>query len=348
MGVDYDAFLSWAENKFGKENIKFRRGNREICTHSMFVEEDHKFHLWMNPDGGNKGRENGAYRCWKSTPPRTGSLVGLVSELDGISYEQAEELICNSPSLRTLEQKVHRLFESYSEERTIPVESNDSINLPLFTQRIDDMEEGGWKEKAVAYLTNRKVPTEGLYVCTGGDFKNRIVIPYYDSHGRMIYFNARTMSKDDKVLKYMKPDGTDIQQSDLLYFPKWPRPGEKVLLMEGEFDSKSIHLAGFYAAACGGKSLSDQQIQLLRGYIPVLAFDTDKSGQDVGRQAMVSIGKKLLENGFPEVYYIRPPRQYKDWNKVHQERGLAVLHKYVEANQRRFGAWTEDHLKTTG
>jgi hypothetical protein len=40
-----------------------------------------------------------------------------------------------------------------------------------------------WKIRAINYLTPRKIPTEGLYVCTTDKkYGNRIVIPWLDAN----------------------------------------------------------------------------------------------------------------------------------------------------------------------
>lgn len=342
--VDYDAFLEWAQNRFGPENIRFKKGGKEICTHSMF-KEDRKFHLWMNPEGGFKEKQGGAFRCWKSD--RMGTLVDLVAELDKIPFDQAEELICTCPSLRALEMRLDTYFDSKPE--AVEVKKTDTflnLKLPPHTMLIDELPDGSvWKEQATTYLQARSLPTEGYYVCDYGDYINRIIIPYYDAYGRLIFYNGRTMSQRDEVLRYLKAKGDGLLQENIIYFWKWPKPGAKVYVIEGEFDVRSVYLAGLNACAIGGKSISDAQVEILRDYIPVLALDTDKEDSDVGLEALIGIGNKLLEKGFKEVHYVRPPRIYKDWNKVLQMKNAATIKAYIEKNERRFTSMTASHLR---
>lgn len=342
MGIDSDTFLKWATEHFGAENIRFR--GDEICTHSVFT-DDHKFHLWMNPTGGKKGLAGGAYRCWKTD--RKGTLISLVAHIDNIPYDEAEERLTGTTSLRSLEKKLFEFFRNKDEENEVteaPTVIN-ALELPPHTYLIDDLSSrNSYKARAVNYLNGRKIPTEGLFVCINGDYRNRIVIPYYDRDGDLIYYNARTMDSSPKVLRYMKPDSDVIKQNEILYLKSWPRPSTKVYITEGEFDALTLNICGLHGAACGGKFLSPAQIELLWPYTPVIATDGDKSG----RLALISIGNSLLSRGFKEVYYIQPPKNYKDWNGVLEKNAPESVKSYITKNEKAFTTWTEDVFVTKG
>lgn len=340
--VDYDTFLKWATEHFGAENIRFR--NNEICTHSVFT-DDHKFHLWMNPSGGKKERSGGVFRCWKTD--KMGSLISLVSQIDKIPYEEAEERLCGCSSLRMLEKKLDEFFGTKSEDDyQNPHPQGDAVinpdlDLPPHTYLIDDLARtNAYKSRAVAYLDKRKIPTDGLYVCLAGDYKNRIIIPYYDQYGDLIYYNARTMDTSPKTLRYMKPKVPGVEQNNLLYMPAWPKAGTKVFITEGEFDAMSLNICGLHGVAVGGKFLSDAQIELLRLYVPVVATDSDEAGTT----ALVNIGNELLGRGFPEVYYVRPPKGFKDWNKVLEEKNPSLMKAYIDKYIKPYTQWTADVL----
>lgn len=347
MAVDFDLFYEWCKDRFGAENLKLRHTAHgdEICTHSHFSlkklgKYDNKYHLWMNPSGGKKNIDGGAYRCWLTD--EMGSLVSLVSDVDNIPYEDAEEQITGTTSLRSLERRVHEFFGSYDEVaiEEIEEEPEEDMALPDFTFLIDKMSANShWKVRARRYLRDRKIPTQGLYVCTEDtEYGNRIVIPWYDRNERLYFWNARTMSPNDKVLRYAKPKKGD--QESALFMTAWPEPGHRIYIMEGEFDAISMSLANLVGCACGGKYLSEAQIELIRGYVPVLAFDADESG----REALINVGTTLLEAGFPEIYYVRPPKIYKDWNKLLVERNIYTLNAYVTRFEKRFTQMTADYL----
>lgn len=348
MSVDFDLFYDWACEHFGEHNIKVKHTAHgdEICTHSFFAkrilgEEDHKFHLWMNPDGGKQKREGGVYRCWLTDS--MGSLISLVAEEEGIDYEDAEERISSGVSLRTLEQRVHEFFGCYEEGASLDVIEEEpkkaEMELPDFSFLIDKMSPGNfWRIRARQYLNARKIPTDGLYVCTEGDYKNRIIIPYYDREENLVFWNGRLMNDKEKTLRYAKPVLGD--QNSVLFMTDWPEPGSKVYVMEGELDAITLGMADLTGAACGGKFLSDIQVALLMDYEPVLSFDADPSG----RKALVDNGQKLLEWGFPKIWYVRPPEVYKDWNKLLQVRNLQTVKAYIERFEKRFTSDTAAQL----
>lgn len=349
MAVDFDTFYNWCKDRFGVANIKVRNTTHgtEICTHSYFAKrlqgiDDHKYHLWMNPSGGkSKHPEFGSYRCWYTD--QMGSLVSLVADYDHLDWEEAEEMLTGVTTLRSLEQKVSEFF-GYKEELVIsaqPTPPPEGVVFPDYTFSLDQMSANNhWRIKAYNYLTEeRKLSTTGLYVCTEDkEYGNRIIIPWYDADGKLVFWNARTLSKSSKVIRYMKPKNAD--QESVLFMTEWPDPGSKVYVMEGELDAKSLQLSGFVGAACGGKHVSATQIELLRPYLPVLAFDTDEQGL----MALITSGNELMEKGF-DVRYVRPPKAYKDWNKFLQEKGPKIIREYIERFEKRFTPVTADLLK---
>lgn len=347
MAVCFDSFMEWATDRFGAENIKLKNTphGTEVCTHSYFAErkgiEDNKYHLWMNPSGGKGKRQpgKGSYRCWKTDA--MGTLVQLVAEYDSIDYDEAEELICGATSLRSLEKKLEEFFSPKVEAAVeIPETPRQRLELPDWSFLITGMSDSHhMKRLATEYLAKRGLPPDGLYVCTNGDHKNRIVIPYYGKAGELIWFNARAMQDGKNVLRYMKCRAEGLSQDDVLYMTSWPEPGTKVYIMEGEIDALSVARAGLVGCAVGGKSLSDTQAEMLRSYQPVLAFDADSGVEDHGLNAMIRIGRDLLGRGISCVRYVRPPRALKDWNKMLSQHGAKLLGDYVAKFEKPF---TED------
>lgn len=351
MAVDYDNFYEWAKGYFGAQNLKIRKTAHgvEICAPSFFAIqqgiEEHGHHLWMNTEGGKKKIEGGAYRCWKTDAQ--GSLISLVADCDGVSYDEAEEALTGTSSFRSLEQKVHEFFGFVDNTQPAPPkivkeeeEEPEGVQFPDYTFLIDRMDHRShWRIRARRYLSDRKIPSTGLFVCTEDkEYGNRIIIPWYDRDHNLIFWNGRTMSDNKKILRYTKPKRGD--QEHALFMTDWPEPGTKVYLMEGEFDAITLGMADFTACACGGKSLSDAQINMLRGYQIVLAFDADESG----KSALVEIGNALLERGFSQTKWVRPPVFYKDWNKLLQERNIQTVKAYVERFEKPYTTTTADDL----
>lgn len=331
--IDYNSFLSWCENRFGVENIKIS-GN-EICTHSIFI-EDHKYHLCMNPFGGKKEREGGVYRCWKSN--KYGSLISLVSQLDKISYEEAEDLICSSLSLRALELKVDEFFGQY--DNTIPKQapitlSKKFLNLPPETYKFEELDSFD-KDRFKEYISKRKLSLDSFYYCTGGDYYDRIIIPYKNETEDIIWYNARAIKDGKNIVKYMKPKQKEFSQDSCLFFTSFPKYKTKIYLTEGEFDALTLAACGFVAVACGGKTLTDSQIEILRNYIPVLAFDNDENAPvNYGLKSVIDVGRQLISKGFDELYYIRPSKGFKDWNEILMKMNPDIIKHYITKYEKR-------------
>lgn len=346
MGVNFETFLNWAKNKFGEENIKIKNTphGTEICTHSFFAHEkgieDSKFHLCMNPSGGvSKRPERGSYRCWKTNA--MGSLVKLVANCDHISYEEAEERICGISTLRQLEERCHNLFETKTEVSV--TKKTKKVEFPPNTYEIDSLPESHFMRlRAKNYLENRKIPTNGFHVCVAGEYANRIIIPYYNREGSLIWYNGRLMSDSQGVLRYLKCKSDGVNHDDVLYMSDWPAAGSKVYLMEGEFDAKTLGLCGMTGCAVGGKSLSKAQLEMIKQYQLVLAFDSDDSGYEANN----NIGSDLLNYGYEKnITYVRPPKEYKDWNKLYKEKNADVVKWFINKYTKNFTPDTPNELR---
>lgn len=329
--IDFDKFVDWAESRFDSVIV---HGN-EVQINSIFKDDnDHK--LWCNPKGGKKQRENGVFHCWKTDTK--GSLVTLVMMVDSCDYETAlQTLGGENVILRNLENKLKEFFEKkYSE----PEEEEDepiptTLALPPYTKLISELPPVNFhRVQAEVYLFNRKLPIEGLMICTGGGkFRQRVVIPYYDRDGKLIYFNGRYIGTLPNIPKYRGPaKELGVGKEDVLYLPEWPEAGSKIYLCEGEFDALSIYISGgkkLYAGAFGGKNLSDKQVEMLRSYRPVLCLDTDKAG----KEGLTSMAMKLRAKGLPPTF-VRPPKIYKDWNAMFQKVGGEGLVYYIQKNEK--------------
>ena len=346
--IDFERFLDWAERRFDEVTVK----GDEVKINSVFA-EDHKQHLWCNPYGGKNDRPNGVFHCWKTDTK--GSLVSLVMKVDNCTYDEALEVLGGSDArMAELEKQVQELFSKKREVvEEIEVEKSDKLALPPFTYDFEDLPSMSYhRVHAEVYLFQRKLSPEGLMVCTGGKYKQRIIIPYYDAQGNLIYFNGRYIGESKKALKYMGPEKeVGIGKGDVIYMPEWPEKGSIVYLTEGELDARSIKKAGLDAGAFGGKALTDNQIAILRktGYIPVICLDSDKAG----KFGMRRMADQLLAAGFPGFGFVRPPKQYKDWNALLQALGEKILLNYIKGNVKAYsgshesvdGSWNSLELQ---
>lgn len=351
MSINFKRFRDWAESKFGNVLIK----GDEIRINSPFLEDDKHHHCWCNVSGvNNKGEEriNGIFHCFKSGTK--GSLVTLVMLVEKCDFAQAMEILGGENAmLRQMEREFEDFWENRNREkpkkhikRVVEQEEEEPepefkcITFPPSTYFISDLPTSNYhRVQAEVYLFNRKIPSDGLYVCTAGDYRNRIIIPYYDPSGNLIYFNGRYLGDSELILRYMGPDKViGVGKEDVLYVPEWPAPDKKIYLTEGEFDALSIYICGkergieIYSGAFGGKNLSEKQIEMIRQYQPVLCLDTDP-GRDYGKEGLIKMGLDLRAKGL-RPRFVRPPKLYKDWNKMLVETSPGIVLHYLASYEK--------------
>lgn len=343
--VEYAEFLKWAESRFSDVVVS----GDEIKLNSIFV-EDYKHHLWCNPAGGKNEREHGVYHCWKSG--ERGTLVNLVKQVDKCTYDEALELLGTDSGLADLEQRLEEFMAAQQPFSAISEpEPENKLAYPEGTLPITSLPNSNfWRVESETYLLGRKLNPHDYLICTTDkDYKNRIVIPYFDKDCKLIYWNARFLNDSDKVAKYLGPDkACGVGKGDVIYMAgNWPPMGARLYLTEGEFDAKSLAQAGFYAAALGGKDITERQIELIRDFIPVLAFDNDFGKKvDAGGEAVLSVGDKLKQAGFKSVYFVRPPTTYKDWNAMLVDTSHRLINAYVLQHVKPYSFETRIQMAT--
>jgi len=345
MAINFETFLKWAESRFGDVVV---RGD-EIKLNSIF-EEDYKHHMWCSPKGGKNNLANGVFHCWKSD--KGGSLITLVMKVDKCSYEEAVDTLgAGDYELADLERRVEEFMSSRTASTVEDLSAEPAfvgLKLPENTFPILSLSKDNlWRIESEEYLLRRKLDPKNYFICVGGQYKNRIIIPYYDQDKKLIYWNGRYLIDTDKVTKYLGPEKEcGVGKSDVVYLSgAWPEPGSELYVTEGEFDADSIKIAGLNAGALGGKGVEEKQIEMLRPYIVVLCFDTDAGKRvDAGGNAIIKIGDALKEKGLT-VYYVRPPKQFKDWNKMLVEVGPKILAAYITRYKKLYTTDTSFQLQ---
>lgn len=342
MSVSFEAFEKWVSERFQGDYVP--RGN-EICINSIFT-DDSKHHLWCNPKGGKHNRKDGCYRCFKSD--KIGTLVGLVMMVDQCTYEEAKDILNGQTSISVLEEELDAFFAN-KENIVIAKPKVTGIKLPDEALLISNMpEESIYRMNAESYLTSRKLPFDNFYYCAIGKYSNRIIIPYYNHEGSLVYFNGRHIDPKAK-LRYRGPEKEiGVGKGDVLYSPKWAPEGDKIYLTEGEFDALSLELCGFYGVACGGKFLSDLQLDIIKkhNYKVCIASDNDATTNKAaapGFVGMLEMSKKLLSKFIP-VTYVKPPNGFKDWNAMLLKYKPEIIKEFIIKKEIKVDPFTLEQL----
>lgn len=324
MAIDFEIFSAWAENRFDKI---VKRGP-EICINSIFAESDTKCHLWCNPSGGKNQRPYGVYHCWKTD--NKGSLVSLVMQVDKCDRQTALKTLGIS---KTYGRPIEEMEEIIDEEPfTWDITLLEKhLSLPPMTIKISQAPVF-WFNKAKSYLDSRKIPIDNLYICTGGKYQGRIIIPYYSPNGNLIYFNGRSIVGSE--LRYRGPEKEcGVGKEDVLFFSKFPEKESKIYLCEGEFDAMSLTQAGLVGVACGGKNLSDKQATMLSNYKVCLALDTDEAGTIALEKMYQKLVSICLINPTNRISKVQPPDKFKDWNQFLCEYNAKIVKSYIEETE---------------
>ncbi len=114
-------------------------------------------------------------------------------------------------------------------------------------------------------------------------FRNRIMIPIYDTKGHIVAFGGRALSSDQQP-KYMNSPETDLFHKSTVLFGlnqvKNVSVEKPIVVVEGYFDVITATQAGFNAVAPLGTAFTTEQMQILWRYTydPILCFDGDQAG----------------------------------------------------------------------
>lgn len=228
---------------------------------------------------------SGVYNCFTCHPKTTGKTpVSLLKKI-------------GAPSEAIQEMKGYFI----NDLTKIEVEKeNIAIVIPKeFISLGDKKDTSLEKRQALAYLKKRMVTSSdilkyNLGYCKTGRYKNKVIVPSYDSKGRLNYFVARSFEKEP-VQKIDSPSCSKSEIVGFEYLVNWKVP---VILCEGVFDAIAIKRN---AIPLFGKTISKAlMIKLLQPEVKTVYLALD---DDAVNEAM-DHAQKLIDFG-KEVYLIR-------------------------------------------
>jgi DNA primase len=169
-----------------------------------------KWHCWVCD---SKGRS--IYSLARKLNPTQSHITTIKRIYGDDSYEYTN----NDGSESVIELKLPTEFK-----KLLPIPSKPS---PVY-------------KKALSYLRKRGIGLDviqkyNIGYCDDGLYGGRVIIPSYDSEGKLNYFEARTFY-DNVSLKYKKPP----INRDVIMFESQINWKEPIVLVEGVFDAFSI------------------------------------------------------------------------------------------------------------
>jgi DNA primase len=216
--------------------------------------------------------------------------------------------------------KIKEMKSYFSSDRTnIDSIKDEKVTLPKEFISLKIPNKSLEYRHAMAYLNNRKISDldikkYNIGYCTSGRYRNRIIVPSYDSQGNLNYFVARSFEKDP-FLKYDAPSVTKTEIIGFEFFINWKVP---VILCEGSFDAIAIKRN---AIPLFGKSIPKSvMMKLAQSEVKTvyIALDNDALKESISyAESLINMGK--------EVYLIE--LEGKDPSDMGFEEVTKLLHK---------------------
>lgn len=214
--------------------------------------------FYINPDTGN-------FICFKCDQ-RGRHLVGVVAQVEGISWRQAKEFILKRAvqfrrketpqsllelirNLRPEDDRkgIHgdnKVVEVELPEEFVPVHAAGRWNYPMYL-----------KERGIKRATASEW---GLGFCEKGRYEGRIVIPIGCPNGRSFTARDATGVGWPKILNPPRAD-----HARLLIGWDCMKAGHDIALVEGPFDAIRWSQHGIQTLALGGKTLHVEQLRMI-------------------------------------------------------------------------------------
>lgn len=158
-------------------------------------------------------------------------------------------------------------------------------------------------------------------------FRDRVITPVFDVHGRVIAFSGRALSDEEGIAKYINSSETPIyRKGDNLFGLRTARKAIRLaghaILVEGNFDVLSLQQEGFpETVAPLGTALTVEQLKLVRRFTEkvYLCYDGDRAGRAAAMKAAPLVVQAELDARLVRL----PDRQ--DPDSFVRERGAEAL-----------------------
>lgn len=245
----------------------------------------------------------GKYNCWTCQPSTKGKTpVSLLVKI-GASKQAIVEM------------------KSYFTHDLTNIENitSNTVELPKEFISVVNKDKSLELRRAISYLKNRGINKYdaikyNIGYCNNGRFRNRIIVPSYDSNGKLNYFIARSMDPNT----HLKYDAASVNKTEIIgmeYFINWSVP---VILCEGAFDAIAIKRN---AIPIFGKTIPKAlMLKLVESQVKTVYLALDKDAL----KSSIQHAQTLIDYG-KEVYLIE--LEDKDPSEIGFEKMTQLLQK---------------------
>jgi DNA primase len=260
-----------------------------------------------HPDGDGKGNlevnyNRGLFKCWacQDTNHMHGPVMKLLRKY--ATPKNIRDYLLVKPDADTIGEKEH---------------SEIIVTLPEGYKKLSECTDKDYKANiALAYLRERGITDEiikeyEIGYTYRGPFFNRIIIPSYDSTGKLNYFIARWFAKEYNKLKYINPTA---EKQEIIFNEKKINWDSTIYIVEGVTD----HIVVPNSVPLLGKYLPNILLELLhdkaQGFI-VIVLDDDAYEDAKFLYRQLNFGDLR-----GRIRIVRPPEGY-DPSKIFEKLG---------------------------
>jgi len=268
------------------------------------------------PEGDGKGNleinyNNGVFKCWscQDTNNMYGPIIKLLKKY--ATPKNLRDYLLVKPETELGDKKVEEVV----------------VTLPEGYKELSECTSKDFKANdALQYLRNRGITDDiikefNIGYTYKGKFFNRIIIPSYDSTGKLNYFIARWFSKEKTMLKYLNPVA---EKQEIIFNERKINFDATIYLVEGATD----HIVVYNSIPLLGKFLPSNLLELLhdkaKGYIVIL-LDGDAYKDAVNLYRELNFGDLR-----GRIKIIKPPTDY-DPSKIHEKLGRKGILKLLRS-----------------
>ena len=332
-----------------------KSGRRYVCccpfhhekTPSFFISEDNNF-----------------YKCFGCG--EYGDAISFVRKMENVNFIEAIEIIAkeyNIPieedesfnnteeellykekkEIRIILEEVVKFYKNNINEEYLNV-SNYLKNRNIDKDTIENFKIGYDNGLLYKYLKENNLNIElakkiGIINFNNEDvFKNRLIIPIFDSRNNILGFGGRIIEKQDNIAKYINScDNVLFHKNENLFNINLAKETilleKKAYLVEGYFDAITLYKNGIknVVASCG-TAFTNNQCKLLKRFTNQITifYDNDQAGQ---KATLLAIEKILPYDIMVNIVKID---KYKDPDELTNNIDIDKLKQYIDENEYDF------------
>jgi len=230
---------------------------------------------------------------------KSGSDVEEIKRLNKVIQKQNEE--------KLKEQEKKKLTEEHKDTKFFVPINSDKHHLC---------------EKAREVCESRKIPksrSDRFFVATDGKYKNRLVIPFYDSKNQIYYYQCRDLVGNP--VKYLN---RTTNKDNAIYNIDNLDESKPVCVLEGPIDSMFIENS-IATMGVGITNVMEKKLDSLDCYY---ILDNDEAGSVFAKKLLMKGKKVFLWMDFMKFY--RLPKEIKDINDLYLYQNKEVLYTWSD------------------